>query len=585
MNNLKKYNYIFIFLIPALIVIYRSYITKLLYFSDPDYAYIFNGLNINILKLPYYSDHPGVPFTIFIAIGLRFIYWFSGHNLDIQTDVLTNPEYYEWRLHWMLFSTIILSTIILGIFVYKKTKNISLTVVLQSIPFLFDTSLEILSTRLMPDVMLIIILQIVIALIVSFFYKANNNQSTRKEELLFPIVLGLGLAIKIIILPVLFLPVLIQKLQIKKLIKYFSLVLVSFIFFTLPVYKQYPNMFGWFFSLFAHSGIYGQGAKTIIDFSAYFNSLSYILTYNIFFSIIFTFSFIGFTFFSIIKNKVITVVGKPLFLINIALFITTVLSFLIVAKTFNGKNYYLIVTYTLMAFSFICNLIIFFQIFLLKYRKLYFYFVLLFLIINIALNFRFYKGPIIGWEMSKNEIEELNQFLKKQNDYVLVTYNAFSINKPQALLFGQVFSIVHLEKLKQIYPNTYYFNLLPNQFSNWLTPIDIHKISEKIFMGDGVVSDNHFKVLKENDLGVTQVFKNRSKILYELIKYKTGFKNTELYNRIISKEMNRIKDNTQWYQLVKDKAVKNKMSIDSMLYLDAKWMIDEYFNKDTVLAP
>lgn len=127
--------YLPLLIIPLLVIIYQQNITENSYYSDPDFAYIFNGLNINILKLPLYSDHPGVPLTMFSAIGIRIIYWFSGSSMDIQTDLLTNPAYYEMRLQFMLFLLIIAVTIFTGYYIYKITKNIFLGIISQSIPF------------------------------------------------------------------------------------------------------------------------------------------------------------------------------------------------------------------------------------------------------------------------------------------------------------------------------------------------------------------------------------------------------------------------------------------------------------------
>ena len=38
--------------------------------------------------------------------------------------------------------------------------------------------------------------------------------------------------------------------------------------------------------------------------------------------------------------------------------------------------------------------------------------------------------------------------------------------------------------------------------------------------------------------------------------------------------INSIKKDKQWYELIKIKAIKNKISIDSMLMIDAKWSLE-----------
>lgn len=48
------------------------------------------------------------------------------------------------------------------------------------------------------------------------------------------------------------------------------------------------------------------------------------------------------------------------------------------------------------------------------------------------------------------------------------------------------------------------------------------------------------------------------------------------YDALIKNEIQKILKDEKWLNLVKEKAVKNKIPLDSMLYLDAKWMIDTY---------
>jgi hypothetical protein len=48
------------------------------------------------------------------------------------------------------------------------------------------------------------------------------------------------------------------------------------------------------------------------------------------------------------------------------------------------------------------------------------------------------------------------------------------------------------------------------------------------------------------------------------------------YDALIKYEIQKILKDEKWLNLVKGKAVKNKIPLDSMLYLDAKWMIDTY---------
>jgi len=447
--------YLPLLIIPLLVIIYQQNITKNIYCSDPDYAYILNGLNLNIHKLPLYSDHPGVPLTMLSAIGMHIIYWFSGSSMDIQSDVLTNPAYYEIRLQLILFLLIIAITIFTGYYIYKTTKNIYLGIVSQAIPYLFSTSLAVMATTFMPDAMLIIILHLFFVLIVQYIFKVINKEDTTKEKWLFPILCGLALSVKIIILPILVLPLILMGMNIKKILHFSSITILSFIVFTLPIIKQYPHMLQWFLSLFTHSGIYGKGSATIINPEIYFKNILFIITNNHLMTILMMLSLIFLFFFYYLKRKEKFPINGILYKLLVASIITQLLSILIVSKTFDGKSYYLIVTYSLTALSFVISTIILIQY--LKLSKLNIAIILTcFLAFSILTNLKNYKDDFLSRSMTKNECIEVQQYIDSRPNYNVITNNTFSLNKNYALLFGLAFSRVHEEKLMQLYPNAYF---------------------------------------------------------------------------------------------------------------------------------
>jgi|GEM_PF-3559139 len=568
--------YLPLLIIPLLVIIYQQNITKNIYCSDPDYAYILNGLNLNMHKLPLYSDHPGVPLTMLSAIGIRIIYWFSGSTMDIQSDVLTNPAYYEIRLQLILFLLIIAITIFTGYYIYKTTKNIYLGIVSQAIPYLFSTSLAVSSTTFMPDAMLIIILHLFLILIVQYVYKTINKKDTTKENWLFPILCGLALSVKIIILPILVLPIILLGMNIKKILHFSGITIFSFIIFTLPIIKQYPHMLQWFLSLFTHSGIYGKGSATIINPETYFKNILFIITNNHLMTILMMLSLIFLFFFYYLKRKGKLPINGILHKLLIASIITQILSILIVSKTFDGKSYYLIVTYTLTALSFVILAIILIQY--LKLSKLNIAIILTcFLAFSILTNLKNYKDDFLSRSMTKNECFEVQQFIDSHSNYNIITNNAFSLNKNYALLFGLAFSRVHEEKLMQLYPNAYFYNVIPGKFTNWYKEIPSEQIFKngKALLVDNYLNDEEKANFQNKGYLIKLLFSNRIKAVYEI----NGAINPQEkanYEVLIKDKMKSIYNDEKWLNVIKEKAQKKGISLDSMVYLDAKWMIDTY---------
>jgi len=52
--------------------------------------------------------------------------------------------------------------------------------------------------------------------------------------------------------------------------------------------------------------------------------------------------------------------------------------------------------------------------------------------------------------------------------------------------------------------------------------------------------------------------------------------NGDYYEELINEKIKTIKEDDKWLKSIKEKAIKKSIPLDSMLYLDAKWMIDNY---------
>ena len=61
--------------------------------SDPEYAYLFNSLNIAKFEAPTHTDHPGTSLQLLGAVVIRASYFFSGKTSLVE-DVLSRPEHY-----------------------------------------------------------------------------------------------------------------------------------------------------------------------------------------------------------------------------------------------------------------------------------------------------------------------------------------------------------------------------------------------------------------------------------------------------------------------------------------------------------
>jgi hypothetical protein len=203
------------------------------------------------------------------------------------------------------------------------------------------------------------------------------------------------------------------------------------------------------------------------------------------------------------------------------------------------------------------------------------------MVFSFLINFKKYKEDLLSGSMTQKECIELQQFLSTHSDYNIVTNNTYSFNKNYALLFGVAYSRMHEDKLLQIYPKAFFYNVIPYKFSNWFKEIPPQEIFKdgKVLLADTYISEEEKNKFRENGYEMNLVFSNRIKAVYELsILNKEGLDNGERnnYNESIKEKIQSIYNNKNWLDLVKEKAKKKNISLDSMLYLDAKWMVDTY---------
>lgn len=69
---------------------------------DPDYAYLFNGLNIAVGEAPEHTDHPGTPLQLLGAAWIRLLN-LGKANGDIAVNTIVNSEDRLGQLNLLVF--------------------------------------------------------------------------------------------------------------------------------------------------------------------------------------------------------------------------------------------------------------------------------------------------------------------------------------------------------------------------------------------------------------------------------------------------------------------------------------------------
>ena len=278
--NFKKKNFS-ISIIPFLVVVWGIFMYMFFdpfHFKsvDPEFPYLVNGLNCAILKFNYigHFDHPGTPFQIFIGIVIRITHWISGKG-NIAQDVFARPEHY---LNVISNSMLLIQAILIfAVGLIGQRRNIPFwqMALLQASCF-FSSDLMWFFCRVNPDRFFMIVGLIYILIYLQHGYE---NHSPRKFALWSGVVMALGFATKFNFLPLLFLPLLFISTNKNRLI-YIGTGIVSFFIFIAPVINKFDDFFRFITRIFKHDGLYGGGDSKVLNLQKMMESLTEIIRLN-----------------------------------------------------------------------------------------------------------------------------------------------------------------------------------------------------------------------------------------------------------------------------------------------------------------
>ena len=244
---------------------------------DPEYAYLFNSVNLLHLDIPGHYDHPGTTMQELGAVVIlaRFVLMrvFEG-TPSLHLDVITNPEAY---LNWI---NIVLNLLIggslfwFGKTLYRHTGKLWLALISQTVPFLFSASVLAL-TRVTPEPLLIFVGLLISTLIIHEYYSADQFFNSWRANIFLGLLLGFGVASKVTLLPLLIL--LLASKNLRKMMIGALSTGFSFVLFTIPILPKYLRFVNWLVDLLTHDGIYGGGEAGLPELAKLFDNLLVLL--------------------------------------------------------------------------------------------------------------------------------------------------------------------------------------------------------------------------------------------------------------------------------------------------------------------
>ena len=231
-----------------------------------------------------HTDHPGTTLQIFGAVILKII--FAGKTDSQILDIIfSDPEYYLNILNKSLILINCIALFCLGIFVYSKTSNLFMSLLLQLTPFI---SFEIFYGLVIvsPENFLILCVISMSAVLFYMVYDEDSGKHALALSILFAVICGFGSVSKLNFVPLCILPFILLKGVKYKLIFSAGTILIFFIFF-LPVISKFSKFFAWAGNLTVNSGIHGKTELSKFDLSLFIKNIIHIFSNDIFLAVIY----------------------------------------------------------------------------------------------------------------------------------------------------------------------------------------------------------------------------------------------------------------------------------------------------------
>lgn len=270
-------------LIPTLYLILGFYFNDIIgLFSlrnvDPEYIYLTNGLYMSLghLNVPH-IDNPGTPLQVLVAIVCKLVYLFRSHEIPYIEDVLANSDLYLNMVNHVVISLVSVMLFVTGMIITRITSFTLYGLLAQTAPFFSSLTYDIVG-RLTPELLLpipVLLLMIIILKVA----KSDEKRFDFKTILIFGIISGFGLSIKLSYFPLLIIPFLIIT-NLKDKLKFIGLAVISLFVFAAPILFDLVFFFTWIKNLFIHSGSYGSGETNIIEWQIFFNNLNHFYKFH-----------------------------------------------------------------------------------------------------------------------------------------------------------------------------------------------------------------------------------------------------------------------------------------------------------------
>jgi hypothetical protein len=234
--------------------------------TDPTYPYVLNALLVAEGRPPALATHPGTPLQVLGAAALHVAHAVSGSPQGLREHVLTDPEGFVGAIRGTLLSLFVLANLLLGWAAYRLTRSLSCAAAVQAAPLA-----SFLGSRMQLTVMcepLLLVLGLVLSAWVLLVLGRGPEARGVLEPLAAGVVVGLGIATKLLFAPVALLPLFVLRTG-RQRAAYLAWTLLAFALGVAPLWPRLGPAAAWVASSVLHTGLdtggYGKGPGGVLD--------------------------------------------------------------------------------------------------------------------------------------------------------------------------------------------------------------------------------------------------------------------------------------------------------------------------------
>ena len=558
---------------------------------DPEYPYLINGLNVSLLEFKRigHFDHPGTPFQVFCGIIIRITHLFTGKE-SITQDVFNRPDYYLTSINIFLIAIQSFLLFLIAWIGRKRELKTRILFVLQA-AFLCNFLLIDLFCRVIPERWLIITAILFVVIYLQYGY---NNRQPLKFAIWSGIIMGMGMATKFNFLPLIFLPLLLINTNKNRLI-YTGTGIVSFFVFIAPIITKFNDYWRFITGIASHDGIYGQGEERMFNPEAVKANL--LEVFHVAPELIFIIALLVIMLvLSVIYHSKSKSNGRNI-LFSVGMLLIIFLQIIMVSKHF--KNTYLVPIMSIYGIIFFCLDDFFVSISKNEWIKaLLPAFVFIFVVFTV-------KDAIANFpiqKIHKERREELRMYVENNLPKNTLWFVEPTWESAPYVENGIVYGMSYCHRIKQyinelanVNPNLITFDGMDNDVKMWRidsvsldnivttasqihiysTPgRNAHLLMEKVYqaaqnMGVEMQTDTLISQ-KETQSHIIKIYNSNS---HKSIKIRQLVKYLDKESQIQG-TMKTIYNDPQWLEKVKQKANEKNIPLDSMVRLDAIWMVE-----------